>query len=185
MRCAPEQSSLPKQTPLPRRRGKYCERPIHRFGSHSSPREPYQRMLSGLPRSEGDCEMTRHRHTAMERQHFDFLHQLQCVVTARRYPIEAAHIRYADALFEKPITGMGAKPDPWWCLPLLASEHVAQHGMSEREYWRARGFDPDSRELSPLALCLKLWGFSQIGDVDSARTAIIQHRWNARIEGVA
>jgi len=126
--------------------------------------------------------MSNLRHTAAERKHFAFLHKLSCVVTGLRFPIEAAHIRYPDAAFHKEITGNSRKPHPMWCLPLSAAEHRIQHSMGERRYWQERGFDPEDAALSPLALCLDLWRFSETDDVDLAEVAISQHRWNVAME---
>lgn len=122
--------------------------------------------------------MTRLRHSKRERAHFAFLHKLQCVVTGVRRPLQAAHVRYADAAFSKPLAGVSAKPDPWWALPLSVEEHQIQHNMRERTYWLERGLDPDVPALSPLALALDLWRWSEANDVDAAMRAIDLHRAN-------
>ena len=127
--------------------------------------------------------MTVHRHTALEHNHFAFLHRLECVITGQTIGLHAAHIRYADHAAGKAITGMGAKPDPFWTLPILARLHMEQHDAgNEREWWRSHGFDPDSPSLSPLTLALALWRYSEAGDVESARAEIAQHRMNIRLD---
>ena len=61
-------------------------------------------------------------------------------------PVEAAHIRFADARRGKPLTGLQTKPDDRWCVNLCAAHHRtgpnAQHGANERAWWEARGIDP-------------------------------------------
>lgn len=123
--------------------------------------------------------MTRLRHTAEERGHLAFIRSLPCAVCARCIDVEAAHVRYADAAWKKPLTGAGTKPDPWWVVPLCRECHAEQHlNGNERGWWWSRGFDPDAPGLSPLALCLDLWGASELKDIDLAREVISQHRFN-------
>lgn len=57
-------------------------------------------------------------------------------------PVEAAHIRYADLRYFKPITGMAEKPDDKFAVPLAAAAHRDQHAHGEREWWRNHGIDP-------------------------------------------
>jgi hypothetical protein len=57
-------------------------------------------------------------------------------------PVEAAHIRYSDPRYAKPMVGMAEKPDDKWAIPLSASEHRRQHSMNERDYWDSVGIDP-------------------------------------------
>lgn len=79
--------------------------------------------------------------------------QLSCVASGRSGPSECAHVRYGDALYGKPPTGMSEKPDDKWAVPLSAEAHrlsdEAQHGQGERAWWLALGIDP-------IALCLDL-----------------------------
>ena len=57
-------------------------------------------------------------------------------------PVEAAHIRYADLRYFKPITGMAEKPDDKFAVPLAAGAHRAQHSTGERAWWETQGIDP-------------------------------------------
>lgn len=56
--------------------------------------------------------------------------------------VEAAHVRYGDALYEKPPTGLGEKPSDCWTVPLAHELHVAQHRENERSWWESQGIDP-------------------------------------------
>jgi hypothetical protein len=58
-------------------------------------------------------------------------------------PSDAAHLRAGSLAHDKPITGMGTKPDDRWCLPLRHDHHMAQHAFGdERLWWSAHGIDP-------------------------------------------
>jgi len=76
-----------------------------------------------------------------------FLRRQPCVVgpVGCFGPVEAAHIRFADAGRGKPLTGMQTKPDDRWCVSLCAAHHRtgpdAQHGANERAWWASRGID--------------------------------------------
>lgn len=78
--------------------------------------------------------------------HCAWIRTLPCLVTGARKQVEAAHIRYGDAIAGKPSTPKGEKPSDCWVVPLCAAEHRlnndSQHAMSEREYWERAGIDP-------------------------------------------
>lgn len=62
---------------------------------------------------------------------------------------DAAHVRYADHRFEKPITGNSTKPDDRWSLPLCPRSlysrgcHMVQHDWrkGEQDFWESLGID--------------------------------------------
>lgn len=80
-------------------------------------------------------------------------------------PVEAAHIRYADAAYAKRLTGMAEKPHDMWTVPLAADAHREQHSGSERAFWQRQ-------HINPLVVAAFLWLHS--GD-DEAGALIIQN----------
>ena len=114
--------------------------------------------------------MTR-RATTDERARYAFLHEIGiCAVTGREGYIHAAHIRGADALFGKPLTGMGIKPHWVWTMPLSSSQHIIQHEVSEELFWDNRAYPWRDLTRGPMAAALILEGFRSMNDVDGART---------------
>lgn len=97
-------------------------------------------------------------------KHLKFIRSLWCWRCGSDYRLEAAHIRYADAAFVKPITGMRIKPDDCYVLPLCASCHRegddAQHHGNERQWW-------EKQEINPLIDALLL--FAHSGNHEQAR----------------
>lgn len=89
----------------------------------------------------------------IDEAHLAFIRKLPSVLSGKG-PCEACHIRYGDPVRRKKHTGMGQKPDDAYVLPLLPSEHRAQHNMNEQEFWRAHGVD------DPIGLALLLYGLS-------------------------
>ena len=83
-------------------------------------------------------------------------------------PVEAAHVRYADARYAKPLTGMQRKPDDIWVVPLAGDQHRAQHSIGERHFWH-------DHEIDPVVIAAFL--FCHSGNDDAGRTIIR----NARI----
>lgn len=57
-------------------------------------------------------------------------------------PIEAAHIRSPSLRHDKPLTGLGVKPDDRWCVGACNAHHRQQHSMNEMAWWRSIGLDP-------------------------------------------
>ena len=80
-----------------------------------------------------------------DRDHLAWLATLPCIITGKR-PVHVAHIRYADPVYGKGLTGTAEKPSDKWSVPLLASLHLdgpdAQHGQNERLFWAKHGLDP-------------------------------------------
>ena len=48
---------------------------------------------------------------------------------------EAAHLRMANSGSQKPITGIGIRPDDSWALPLCNECHMEQHAIGEETFW--------------------------------------------------
>jgi hypothetical protein len=69
---------------------------------------------------------------------------------------EAAHIRYAEIMIGKRLTGMAEKPDDMWTVPLSSPAHREQHSMSERAFWARHG-------INPLIIAALLWTQSSSG----------------------
>lgn len=58
-------------------------------------------------------------------------------------PIEAAHVRFSDAARGRINSGMQAKPDDLWTVPLCRGHHQHdQHIRKERTFWARLGIDP-------------------------------------------
>lgn len=98
--------------------------------------------------------------------HLDFIRQLPCVISGK-WPVDAAHVRYADLDRGKDYTGKGVKPSDKWVLPLHRDIHSKQHSMSERKFWEGLGIDP-------LNLCEELYRIS--GDLEAGRRLINEAR---------
>jgi len=123
-----------------------------------------------------------HRGTTPEKRHFGFIHQLQCAITGRAYPIDAAHVRSPCDFYAKPLAGVGAKPSFIWTLPLTKEQHDLQHKIGEREYWASNNMALDGPiELTPFSMCLALAAYSQINDVQGAQAYLVAHRMRRRM----
>jgi hypothetical protein len=67
-------------------------------------------------------------------------------------PCDAAHLRASSLKYQKEITGMGARPDDRWALPLKHAHHMEQHAHgNELNWWKAHGVN------DPFALCLEYY----------------------------
>jgi len=68
-------------------------------------------------------------------------------------PCDAAHLRVSSLAYDKPMTGIGRKPDDMWCLPLKHTHHMDQHHYAggELAWWSRHGVS------DPFALCLKYY----------------------------
>ena len=79
-------------------------------------------------------------------KHLDFIRSLWCWRCGNTYEVEAAHIRFASALYAKPITGMGIRPPDHYAIPLCRNCHLdgadAQHKGNEREWWEGLDINP-------------------------------------------
>lgn len=97
-------------------------------------------------------------------KHLAFIRKLPCLVTGRPAPSDAAHIRMGSPEHGKGSTGMGTKPDDCWTVPLSRKAHLAQHGGSEREFWRRNGVDP-------FAIAVQLYAVS--GNLEAGEAIIM------------
>lgn len=113
------------------------------------------------------------RKSAEESRYFGFIASLPCAVSLR-HGVQVAHVRFADAWFNKPPTGVGIKPRVPYCLPLTPEMHAEQSNMGEREFWTEYGFNCDCPRLSPLTLCWTLWGLF-LADETHAGEAVIRN----------
>jgi len=95
-------------------------------------------------------------------KHLAFIRTLPCTLTGKR-PVEAAHIRFAEAAYGKFETGKSEKPHDKWTVPLSPEKHREQHSMSEREFWARHGVDP-------LKVAASLWSCS--GDDETAEVIL-------------
>ncbi|GAB4071673.1 hypothetical protein KHC28_00100 [Ancylobacter sonchi] len=110
------------------------------------------RISSGIPPRQKNDRPKKARRVAPERGrledplHLALLRQLPCLVSGRTPAGEAAHIRFASAMFHKPVTGISIKPDDKWAVPLSAWFHTvsrdAQHRHGEEGWWEDRGINP-------------------------------------------
>ena len=113
--------------------------------------------------------MTR-RAATDEKRRYAFMHEIGiCAVTGREGDIHAAHIRGADSLFGKPLTGMGIKPHYVWTVPLSPEMHSRQHIFGESLFWNEHGFPWRDLTRGPMAAALILEGFRTMNDADGAR----------------
>ena len=97
-----------------------------------------------------------------KRSHLDFIRSLPCAVCGQPDATDAAHIRMASLRYSKQMSGMGAKPDDSWTVPLCREHHRKQHTMSEHDFWCFR--------LDPFIIALALWKHS--GDYEAALTVL-------------
>ncbi len=79
-----------------------------------------------------------------------WIRTLPCVLCGDDVTTEAAHLRLAIRTLNKPITGMGIKPDDLWTLPLCHVHHETQHRVGEAVFWNSFIIDPG-------LMCLALW----------------------------
>lgn len=75
-------------------------------------------------------------------KHLDFIRELPCLLCPDTTTVEAAHIRYGDPRADKPITGIGIKPDDAFAIPLCGRHHREQHTRGERKFWEKHVIDP-------------------------------------------
>lgn len=78
-----------------------------------------------------------------DERHLKFIRTLPCAICGQLDRIEAAHIRFADAEYDKRSCGFGEKPSDMWSLPLCQDHHREQHAMGdERRFWQDYSIDP-------------------------------------------
>ncbi len=92
-----------------------------------------------------------------DEKHLKFVRQLPCVVCGNDIETEAAHVRAADPSIGKLNSGIGAKPDDCFVLPLCGEHHRSQHKYGDEiEWWQIMRVDP-------IKVALRL--YSVTGDV--------------------
>ena len=89
--------------------------------------------------------------------HLKWLRERPCVICATT-PVDAAHIKMADARICKPLSSnIGAKADDRFTLPLCRRHHLEQHDMPEREFY-------EKHRLDAVLLALALYSISGDGE---------------------
>lgn len=86
--------------------------------------------------------------------HLKFVRSQPCVICKTSRHIEAAHVRMGCLAIGKEPTGLQEKPSDSWAVSLCAYHHrtgiMAQHKMSEAEFWIMHG-------RNPFEICERLW----------------------------
>ncbi len=95
------------------------------------------------------------RHSQEESRYFGWIAALPCIVSGAR-PVQVAHIRGADALWEKELPGMGRKPSIPYVVPLTHRLHLEQEAGNWR-FWTKHGMDRSPAQSSILFHCWFLW----------------------------
>lgn len=75
-------------------------------------------------------------------RHLAWIRRLPCLVCGATHSTEAAHVRYADASWNKRSSGISEKPDDRWTVPLCTDHHREQHAGNERTFWLSHRIDP-------------------------------------------
>lgn len=122
-----------------------------------TPKAPVGSLLKGSTKpAKGKRQGARQHDDA----HLKFIRLLPSLVPGQG-PVEAAHLRYADRLHGKPLTGIGVKPDDRYVLPLAHGAHMDQHAHpeGERAWWASWGLD------DPIVVSTRLWLVT--GDFDA------------------
>jgi hypothetical protein len=87
--------------------------------------------------------MMQRRPREKDNKHLDFIRGLPCLLCNDPTSTEAAHVRYADPMVAKPISGMGNKSDDAYTVPLCGKHHREQTNYGdERGWWARLGVDP-------------------------------------------
>ena len=91
--------------------------------------------------------MTQRRPRLHDAGYLAWLRTKPCCACGKAPPCEAAHIRMTCLAIDKPITGMGRKPDDKYALSLCAWCHregpESQHNIGdEADFWAGFGIDP-------------------------------------------
>ena len=93
--------------------------------------------------------------------HLTFIRSLPCAVCYgfKCGPSEAAHVRAENLCYAKRNSGLGAKPDDSWAVPLCHAHHMEQHAGNEMNFWA-------EYQIDPFILALALW--KHTGDLEAA-----------------
>jgi hypothetical protein len=76
-----------------------------------------------------------------DKPYLEWIRSLPCVITGT-YPVEAAHISFAEPKYGKLGRGKGTKEDDKWAIPMAHASHMRSHDLGERRYWEMIGIDP-------------------------------------------
>lgn len=102
-------------------------------------------------------------------RHLAAVRRCPCLACDQDPAGEAAHLRIGAP--DKPLAGIGRKPDDRWALPLCPDCHArapgAQHRIGEVPFWTALGLDP-------LAIAARLFAVSP--DVPAMRAIVFAER---------
>lgn len=91
----------------------------------------------------GDAGMNQRRPRLHDEAYLAWLRTRRCIACNSAPPCDAAHIREGSERHDKPMTGMGRKPDDKWCLPLCHDCHAAQHRFgTELAWWKIIKLNP-------------------------------------------
>lgn len=87
------------------------------------------------------------RGRVLDKGYLSWLRRLPCiaglVASGCDGPVEAAHLRYADAQRGRPNPGLSTKPSDRFATPLCAHHHRGdQHTRSERAFWADLHIEP-------------------------------------------
>lgn len=75
-----------------------------------------------------------------DEKHLRYIRGLPCLLCNDNTSTEAAHVRYAEPMLAKPISGMGNKSDDSYTVPLCGKHHREQTNYGdERGYWERLG----------------------------------------------
>lgn len=102
-----------------------------------------------------------------------WLRQQNCICGCNEAPpCDAAHLRAGSLKYNKPMTGMGRKPDDKWALPLKHSHHMRQHAHGdELGWWSAHGVG------DPFRLCQRYYAaYGGSGGVERKRRMVKPRR---------
>src|SRR5258708_2869153 len=70
-----------------------------------------------------------------ETEYLVYIRSLECALCGNDISVEAAHVRRGSGEWNKPLTGLGVKPDDFWTVPLCSLHHSKQHSLGELLYW--------------------------------------------------
>lgn len=84
--------------------------------------------------------LTQRRPRRPDKRYLQWLRRQRCACGCLQGPpCDAAHLRASSLKHDKPMTGIAAKPDDRWALPLLHAHHMEQHQHNELDWWRTLG----------------------------------------------
>lgn len=109
------------------------------------------------------------RRSQAESLYFGWIAMLPCIVSGAR-PVQVAHIRGADAWFDKELPGTARKPSIPYVVPLAHERHLEQEAGNWR-FWESHGMPREPAQDSVLFHCWWLWRIYQCDLQTSHRSA--------------